>query len=283
MAETKRGRELAGNLVKGAAIGAANTVPGVSGGTIAVVTGIYDRLVAAIGDFFSPRWRSHLMLVAPVLIGAVLGIAGFAWVIEWGLVNAPEQTFFVFVGLIAGSLPFVASQLRGHPIRPHHVVLGIAALGLLVVQAVIGEPPMSDAITELSATTVAPLLRAGVVATATMIVPGVSGSFVLLVIGMYATFLHAVRTANIPVLLVLAVGAAVGLILASKLMNLLLTRFHVATYWVILGLVAGSIVGIWPGVSSVTAGLMDLGAVIVGAGLALALGKRPTTAKEVSP
>ena len=118
---------------------------------------------------------------------------------------------------------------------------------------------------------------------ATLIVPGVSGSFVLLVIGMYATFLHAVRTANIPVLLVLAVGAAVGLILASKLMNLLLTRFHVATYWVILGLVAGSIVGIWPGVSSVTAGLMDLGAVIVGAGLALALGKRPTTAKEVSP
>lgn len=266
---------LLGYLLKGTAIGAANTVPGVSGGTIAVVTGIYDRLVAAIGDFFSPRWKQHLLVVAPVLGGAVIGIAAFAWVIELGLERAPEQTFFFFVGLIAGSLPFVATQLRGSTFRAHHLLLSLAAFGLLVAQAVFGPPPMSDAITTVTTATVLPLFGAGAIATATMIIPGVSGSFVLLIIGMYATFLQSVRSANLPVLLVLIAGAAVGLVLVSKIMNLLLTRFHATTYWVILGLVAGSIVGIWPGVSGWFAALLDLAALAVGAALALLLGRRP--------
>lgn len=268
------------HLAKGTAIGAANTVPGVSGGTIAVVTGIYDRLVEAIGDFFSPRWRQHVLIVAPVLIGAVIGIAAFAWVIEFGLERAPEQTFFVFVGLIAGSIPFVAQQVREHPVRPHHIVLFLAALAILVVQAIIGSPPMSEAITVVDLTTMVPLLLAGAVATATMIIPGVSGSFVLLIIGMYATFLQAVRTANVPVLAVLIVGAAVGLVGASKLMSLLLHRFHAATYWVILGLVTGSIVGIWPSIASWQSALADVAAVAVGGVLAITLGKRPRSGEE---
>ncbi len=268
------------HLAKGTAIGAANTVPGVSGGTIAVVTGIYDRLVEAIGDFFSPRWRQHVLIVAPVLIGAVIGIAAFAWVIELGLERAPEQTFFVFVGLIAGSIPFVAQQVREHPVRPHHIVLFLAALAILVVQAIIGSPPMSEAITVVDLTTVVPLLLAGAVATATMIIPGVSGSFVLLIIGMYATFLQAVRTANVPVLAVLIVGAAVGLVGASKVMSLLLHRFHAATYWVILGLVTGSIVGIWPSIASWQSALADMAAVAIGGALAVTLGKRPRPGEE---
>jgi len=267
-------------LAKGTAIGAANTVPGVSGGTIAVVTGIYDRLVEAIGDFFSPRWRQHLLIVAPVLIGALIGIAAFAWIIEIGLERAPEQTFFVFVGLIAGSVPFVARQVREHPVRPHHIVLFLAALAILVVQAIIGNPPMSAAIIAVNLSTVVPLVLAGAVATATMIIPGVSGSFVLLVIGMYATFLQAVRSGNVPVLAVLIVGAAIGLVAASKLMSVLLRRFHAATYWVILGLVAGSIVGIWPAISSWQSALADAVAVAAGAGLAVTLGKRPPTEEE---
>ncbi|MEX2443525.1 MAG: DUF368 domain-containing protein [Alkalispirochaeta sp.] len=268
------------HLAKGTAIGAANTVPGVSGGTIAVVTGIYDRLVEAIGDFFSPRWRRHLLIVAPVLVGALIGIAAFAWVIELGLERAPEQTFFVFVGLIAGSIPFVAAQVREHPLRPHHIALFLAALAILVVQAVVGNPPMSTAITEVDVTTVVPLFFAGAVATATMIIPGVSGSFVLLVIGMYATFLQAVRSGNVPVLAVLIVGAAVGLVAASKVMSLLLRRFHAATYWVILGLVTGSIVGIWPAISSWQSALADAVAVAAGAGLAVTLGKRPSAEED---
>jgi putative membrane protein len=275
MKNSPRGGDLAATLVKGVAIGAANTVPGVSGGTIAVVTGIYDRLIEAIGDVLSPRWKTHLAILVPMLLGVMIGIAGFAWVIELGLERAPEQTFFVFVGLIAGSIPFIGSRLKGHPLRPRHLILGSAAFGLLVVQALLGEPPMSTAITTVSASTVLPLIAAGAIATATMIIPGVSGSFVLLVIGMYATFLQAVRGGNVPVLLVLVAGAAIGLVFAGKVMNILLRRFHVATYWVILGLVAGSIVGIWPGVATWRSALLDVPAAAVGVLLALLLGKRP--------
>lgn len=265
---------LVGNAARGAAIGAANTVPGVSGGTIAVVTGIYDRLVTSIGDLFSPRWRSHLVFLVPILAGIIVGIAGFAWVIDTGLTRAPEQTFFFFVGLIAGSVPFVFSQVRHHPIRVGDLLLAGTAFAILLVQALLGEPPISAPITTVSAATVVPLLVAGVLATGTMIIPGVSGSFVLLVIGMYSTFLQAVRQANVPVLAVLIVGAVGGLFLVSRLMSVLLERFHRRTYWFILGLVVGSIVGIWPGISSVTDGLLDAAAAAAGVVLARALGKR---------
>jgi len=273
----KRTRSVAAiaNAAKGAAIGAANTVPGVSGGTIAVVTGIYDRLVAAIGDFFSPRWKEHLFFLAPVLAGVLFGIAGFAWVIDFGLTTYPEQTFFFFVGLIGGSVPFVYHQVGDAPPRPGDAILALFAFGILLVQAILGEPPMSDPITTVSVATLVPLLVAGVLATGTMIIPGVSGSFVLLIIGMYSTFLQAVRQGNIPVLGVLIIGAAVGIVAVSKVMDLLLRRFHRRTYWFILGLVAGSIVGIWPGVTSIASALGDIVAAVVGGALALLLGKRP--------
>ena len=276
MADTTGGTRLIPLAAKGAAIGAANTVPGVSGGTIAVVMGIYDPLIEAIGDFLSPRWKRHLAFLAPVLAGIATGIAGFAWIIEVGLARIPEQTFFFFAGLIVGSLPFIARQLHGSRLRAHHIPVCLGACALLVLQATLGKPAMSEAITRVTATTIPPLLGAGAIATATMVIPGVSGSFVLLVTGMYATFLHAIRTVNIPVLLVLAAGAALGLVAVSKVMNLLVKRYHATTYWLILGLVAGSVVGVWPGVSSIRAAFLDALAVALGVASALLLGTRPS-------
>jgi putative membrane protein len=265
---------LLGNVIRGAAIGAANTVPGVSGGTIAVVTGIYDRLVHAAGNIVSREWKTHALFLLPVLAGVLAGIAGFAWVIEYGLERAPEQTFFFFIGLIGGSIPFVYGQVSHERPTPGDVATALAAFAILVLQAVTGNPPVGDAITVVTVATVPPLLGAGIIATGTMIIPGVSGSFVLLVIGMYSTFLQAVRQANYPVLAVLIAGAVIGLVLVSKGMSLLLSRFRRRTYWFILGLVSGSIVGIWPGVTSVLAGLGDIAMLAAGAFLAVTLGKK---------
>jgi putative membrane protein len=258
----------------GVAIGAANTVPGVSGGTIAVVTGFYDAIVGAIGDLFSVRWRTNLLFLLPVLLGIAVGIGVFAWFIDLGLTHAPEQTAFVFFGLIAGSIPYISRQVRGARPRPYELAVAAVAASLLVVQAVAGRAPLGDAISSVSATTILPLLGAGAIAAATMIIPGVSGSFVLVIIGMYTTFLQAVRTANVPVLVVLLAGAAVGIVLVSKVMSFLLTRYHRATYWAILGLVAGSLVSVWPGVTSLGAAVADIAAATVGAALALLLGGR---------
>lgn len=268
-------RESVGRLGVGIAIGAANTVPGVSGGTIAVITGVYDRLVGAIGDFFSSRWREHLVYLLPILLGIALGIGVFAWVIDLGLTHFPEQTAFVFLGLIAGSIPFIYRQVDDRPPTVPQILLALAAAAFLVLQGLARRSPLGEAITTVSLESLIPLLGAGAIAAATMIIPGVSGSFVLVVIGMYATFLQAVRSVNVPVLLVLVVGAAVGIILVSKAMSFLLGRFRHSTYWVILGLVTGSLVGVWPGVSSVGMALADILAAMVGAGAALLLGRRP--------
>lgn len=264
-----------GRFGAGIAIGAANTVPGVSGGTIAVITGIYDRLVGAIGDFFSARWRENLLYLLPILLGIALGIGVFAWFIDVGLTHFPEQTAFVFLGLIAGSIPFVYRQVASRRPGVAQILVALTAAALLVVQGLAGGSPLGDAISLVNRSTIAPLLGAGAIAAATMIIPGVSGSFVLVVIGMYTTFLQAVRTANVPVLLVLVVGAAIGIILVSKVMSFLLGRFHDTTYWAILGLVVGSLAGVWPGVGSFYAALGDILAAAVGAILALMLGNRP--------
>ncbi len=275
----KQRSKLAPMLVRlgsGIAIGAANTVPGVSGGTIAVVTGIYDRLVEAIGDFFSRRWLRHLAFLAPVLAGIVLGIGVFAWFIELGLTHAPEQTAFAFFGLIAGSIPYIYHQVADHRPRLSHIVVALIAAAFLVIQGLARPEPLGTAIDTVTAQTIAPLVGAGAIAAATMIIPGVSGSFVLVVIGMYATFLQAVRTGNGPVLGLLTVGAIVGIVLVSKMMSFLLGRYHAITYWAILGLVAGSLVGVWPGISSPLTALTDLLAAALGAAAALLVGRRPS-------
>ncbi len=270
------------NGAKGAAIGAANTVPGVSGGTIAVITGIYDDLIAAVGRLFSREWRRHLSFLLPVLAGIVVGAVLFAGFIEFGLERYPEQTAFLFIGLILGSVPVVSAQVRGERARPVHIVAALAASALLVAQALMGEPGFREPIGAVSGATVAPLLMAGVIAAATMVVPGVSGGFVLVLSGMYTTVLQAVTTRNVPMLLVLAVGAAIGIILVARLMDMLLRRARTITYWIILGLVVGSVAGVWPGVASVRSAAFDVLAVAVGAAAALLLGKR-TPRREAPP
>lgn len=234
------------NALKGSLIGAANTIPGVSGGTIAVITRIYDRLIGSVSGFFRTGWKENALFLAPVAIGAGIGIVVFARLVEFFLASYPELTAFFFIGLILGSLPFLARVLLKE--RPHagSWIGFAAAFTLLLVAAIVGRPPETDPITELTAGSALLIFLAGVISSATMVVPGVSGSFVLLLIGMYSTFLRAVTDLDLAVLAVLLPGLAVGIVLVSKLINFLLTRHHTVSYSAILGLVLGSVLSIWP-------------------------------------
>ena len=265
---------LVSRVIKGAAIGAANTVPGVSGGTIAVVTGIYDDVIGAISDLFSTRWRLHVATLAPIAVGALLGILAFARVIEWGLATVPEQTYFFFFGLIAGSLPPLMGEVRGAARGKGGWVITAIAFAALVAVAVTGDPADAAALSELTVSTGVLLIVTGAIAAATMVVPGVSGSFVLLVLGMYQTVLRAITAVDLAMIALIGVGAALGIIAAGKAIAALLSRFHAATYHAIIGLVAGSLIGIWPGVSSLGSAAWDLVAIVVGTAAALLLGAR---------
>lgn len=234
------------NGLKGSLIGAANTIPGVSGGTIAVVTRIYDELIASVGGFFKTGWKKNTAFLLPIILGVVVGIFVFAQVVDFFLVRYEVETAFFFMGLILGSLPALFKITLREDFRPGYVIPFILSLGILVAMAVAGRPPSTEPITTVTLQTGVLIFLTGVISSATMIIPGVSGSFVMLLIGMYSTFIRAVGDLNFPVLGVLVPGFVIGIVVVSKLINLLLKRYHAVSYWAIMGLVLGSVLAIWP-------------------------------------
>ncbi len=233
------------NALKGSLIGAANTIPGVSGGTIAVVTRLYDELIASVGGFIRTGWKRNVAFLVPVVVGVAVGIVLFARVVEFFMADYPAQTAFFFMGLILGSVPFLAKVTVRERVRGWYLVPFVISFGVLVAMALAGRPPSSEPITVVTLENAALIFFAGVVSSATMIIPGVSGSFVLLLIGMYSTFIEAASALNVGVLAVLVPGFLVGIVAVSKLINFLLSRFHGVTYWAIIGLVLGSVPVIW--------------------------------------
>ena len=236
----------AANALKGCLIGAANVIPGVSGGTIAVITRLYDDLIASISGFFRTGWKKNALFLSPIVVGAAIGIILFARVIGFFLDSYQIQTIYFFMGLILGSLPFLVKTTLTESFRPIYLLPFAVTLGLLVWMSLAGRPPLSEAITELTLVGAVWIFLTGVISSATMVIPGVSGSFVLLLIGMYETLREAAVTFNVPILAVLLPGFVVGIVLVSKLINFLLSRHHSVTYWAIIGLVVGSVVAIWP-------------------------------------
>jgi putative membrane protein len=263
------------NAAKGALIGAANTIPGVSGGTLAVVTGIYDRLVEAIAHFFRGPggWKAHVRFLTPVVIGVALGILAFARVVDFFLQTYPDQTAFFFMGLILGSLPFIVKTGLAGRFRPVYVPAGLLTFGVLLVMALAGRPPQTEPITTVTAVTALILFGGGALSSATMVIPGISGSFILLVIGLYSTLITAARDIDAAVLGVFMAGAVLGIIIISKLIAFLLERYHGITYSAIVGLVLGSTVTLWPGApESVGVAVIDVAVFAAGFAAAYFLG-----------
>ena len=117
------------NALKGSLIGAANTIPGVSGGTIAVVTRIYDELIGAISGFFKTGWKRNTLFLLPVIAGVAIGIILFAQVVDYFLANHPMQTAFFFMGLILGSMPFLTKITLREAFKPIYLIPFVISLG----------------------------------------------------------------------------------------------------------------------------------------------------------
>ncbi len=277
------------NALKGVLIGIANTIPGVSGGTIAVVTGIYDRMIGAVGGFFREHggWKANLLFLGPVVIGVALGILGFARIVDYFLQNYPEQTALFFMGLIAGSVPFLVKQSVKDRFRWWYLIPFVICLAAVLIMRFAGEPPASEPITILSAYAVVMVLLSGIISAAAMIIPGISGSFILLLIGMYSTFISAASERNLAVLGIFVVGSGVGIVLVAKVINLLLKHFHEPTYFAIIGLVLGSLAAIWPGLAGGAMSIVSVVVFVVGFTAAFVLGsdrkEKARSRREATP
>ncbi len=244
-------------ILRGIVIGVANIIPGVSGGTMMVSMGIYDTLIGCINNLFKD-FKGCVKILWPYGVGMALGIVGLAKVLTYLLEMFPLPTNMAFIGLILGSLPVILARIKGEKKGAAGVVAFIAAFALVVGLQILGEGNGQDAAITLSLGQLVILFFMGVIASATMVIPGVSGSMMLMLLGYYNPIIGAISgvidallavdiagvLAGCGVLVPFGLGVVIGIFAIAKLIETLLKHYKGATYCAILGLVAASPVAI---------------------------------------
>ncbi len=242
-------------MLKGAVIGVANVIPGVSGGTMAVVMGIYDKLIHAITHLKS-EFKEALRLLIPIIIGAAAGIIILTEVITRALEHFPVQTNFMFIGLIVGGLPIIVKKLKdtGKKVTGGNILALVLFFILVAGFALMGEKEAAARELSLNAVEMIKLFFVGVIASATMVIPGVSGSLVLILLGYYylildsiSEFIHALLAFDFPVLLEktgilmpFGIGVLLGIGVIAKLIELVFEHFPNYAFCAIIGLIVAS-------------------------------------------
>jgi putative membrane protein len=241
-------KEIISWFLKGAAMGVADGVPGVSGGTIALITGIYERFVAAIAAFKPSLWRYiqqkdfkglWLAIDGRFLLslgaGILLSLFSTLSVMHWLLENVAPVVWAFFMGVIVVSLWFMCV---GKKWQLNDFMLLIS--GMIIALGLIFSTP-----TELEATPFM-LILGGAIAISAMILPGISGSFMLLLLGLYPVVVEAVHARDVVVVLWVALGCLIGILSFSQILQWLLKRWHDRVMSFMLGFVVGALVKVWP-------------------------------------
>ncbi|WP_346677219.1 undecaprenyl phosphate translocase family protein [Erysipelatoclostridium sp. An173] len=239
------------NIIGGIAIGIANVIPGVSGGTMMVILGIFNRMMEAISGIFkrvNPNRKDDIIFIFQVLVGAAIGIVGFAKILEILFEYYPTQTIYWFIGLIAFSIPlFVKGEMKDEKLAIVPFICGLAIIfGLEFLNPGEGNTVVNPDFPPLSSGLFIKMVIIGAISGATMIMPGVSGSMVLLILGEYYLFksyLAHVTSFSLDVIMPLgfmAIGIAFGIVVSAKLCQYF-TRTHKAGFLsLILGLIIAS-------------------------------------------
>ena len=277
------------DMLKGALIGIANVIPGVSGGTMAVSMGIYNKLIFSVSHLFS-QFKKSIRTLLPILIGCVIGIVCFTYAIKYLLTNQPLPTCLTFLGLILGGVPVLIREMKtGIRKSRRRRLTAMNVLAFLVMFLLAAALPFfkesTDTLTTLTATpgTMIMLFFMGIIAAATMVIPGVSGSMILMILGYYygvinsiTGFMDALKAGNwnallgeAAILIPFGIGCVLGIFLIAKLIEYLFERHTVSTYAAILGLILSSPFGIFHNTGAlahVTVGGLIIGIILMIAG-----------------
>ena len=246
-------KQLLATYVKGIAMGAADIVPGVSGGTIALIAGIYERLINALSSIGPSLWnvfrreggiRGLLAVWRQVdatfllflLLGIATSFATLAGIIKYLLDDQPLLIWSFFFGLVVATVFILLTEIERWTV----IRAGLFGSGLLIAVVVSSLPVLT---TEPSLPF---LFLAGAIAICAMILPGISGSFILLLLGVYDTVLEAVHSMNFTIIFTVIAGMTTGLLLFTRALKWLLSRYYQATLALLTGFIAGSLVKVWP-------------------------------------
>lgn len=235
------------NVLKGAVIGIANSIPGVSGGTMMVIMKVFDRLMGAI-TLNIKKLKENFVFLLTIFIGLAIGVLLSAFVLDYCFTNFYVQTQFFFMGVVLGSLPMIyKAGTEDGKFKPVHFIPFLAGLAVIIAVTIISmniEPQPGSSY--MNAGKFIYYVVALIISAAAMIMPGLSGSLVLLILGGYHDLMQAIRDFNFAILLPAGIGIILGVVICSKAITFCLKKWKNGTYAVILGLITGSFYAIWP-------------------------------------
>jgi len=234
----------------GILIGIANIIPGVSGGTLALSLGVYEDIIYAVNHIIK-EFKKSMKILIPLGIGAVLAVLCLSKVIEYSFNVYPNNTTSVFVGLIIGALPMLFKKVKGAKLDFKNIVCFIIGFSVILCMAFLGETQNSN---EFPSSNLFIILLVGIIASATMIIPGVSGSMVLALMGFYMPILNTINTFiekllafdifnawdEIFILTFFAIGVIIGVIVLARIIEIMFNKFKIPTFYVIIGIIMAS-------------------------------------------
>ena len=246
-------------FLKGIFIGLANIIPGVSGGTIAVIFGIFDDLIDTINNFFRDI-KKNLGFITPIGFGILFSILFFSSILELCLKKYSLPTNIFFIGLIFGSIPIIYKKAIKNGIKKNYFLYTIISILIVILAASFNKNGATQINNDISFIFLLKIFFGGLLAAIAMIIPGISGSFIMVLLGIYPTVINSISNISRCLLnlsdknLLLRTGAIIfslglglflGILLISRLISVLLEKFYSETYFCILGLIIGSIYGIF--------------------------------------
>ncbi|EOH8515780.1 TPA: DUF368 domain-containing protein [Staphylococcus aureus] len=270
------------NILKGFAMGTSDLVPGVSGGTIALLLGIYNQFIASISGIFSRRFWPSFTFLIPIIIGMLLAMGSLSNLFNYLLSQHHIPTMFFFGGLIIGIVPYLLkiSNYKTSFTTKHYMMV-IAGIAILIVITLMNNSDKHAGETlTLSTGLIIKYFIAGMCASSAMLLPGISGSFMLLVFGVYGTVMLAISEvvklnfAGLPILLAVGFGVLAGFIISSKIIQHFLTHHKLMTFALIIGFVVGSLFAVFPGLpTNIVMWFVSLVVFIIGFIVSLTLGR----------
>ncbi|MFA6803748.1 MAG: DUF368 domain-containing protein [Candidatus Methanomethylophilaceae archaeon] len=252
------------NVLMGFLIGSAAILPGVSGGIIAVLCGVYERAVKDISDIWH-KWRPEFWFLATLGTGVVLGVLTFAVGLDFIITNYEVPAMFLFMGLITAQIPELYKIARNEePIKPRYAISFIIGFILMIILFLVDNGGAQTTELDYTLENVVLLIFCGIIMAISKIVPGISGSALLLALGLYQITISAMAHLDMYFLIPIGIGVIIGILGFAKIMTYLLENYHSLTYYMILGLTVSSLLIIYPGLETATDAAIGIGSFVLG-------------------
>lgn len=250
------------NIVKGIFIGAGAIVPGISSGVLCVIFGIYEKLLDAVLNFFKDI-KQNIKFLFPITLGVGIGVLLFSNILNYFLYEFPIQTKSIFIGLIIGTIPSLIKEVNEkETFKPQNVLYLLIALAIGIITVVLEN--RMHIITNLDNISVMYLVMCGAIMSVGIVVPGVSSTIILMLLGVYSVYLQSVANLYLPILIPLGIGLILGSIIVMKLTKKLLEKYYAQTFYSIIGFTIGSIFVLLPQGMTLIEGILCMLCIILG-------------------